>query len=156
MGRPHIKREVEHPPVWQHFMPERRLSRGCVVLHLDEYEAVRLSDYLGFSHEEAAKKMGISRSTFTRLIGSAHRKIGEAVTLGKEIFVHGGNVRFRKDILHCGACGNTIPSTFGVPVPESCPECGEKRLYSLGRMFQHKGRWKRRKGGFDAGNQEES
>jgi len=56
-------------------MPEKMGIEGKIILHLDEYEAVRLSDYLRLSHSEAAERMGVSRSTFTRLIGGAHRKI---------------------------------------------------------------------------------
>jgi len=46
-------------------------------LTIDEYEAIRLADYFGNEHLEAAKKMEISRSTFTRLIKNAHKKIAE-------------------------------------------------------------------------------
>ncbi|MEA1912953.1 MAG: DUF134 domain-containing protein [candidate division WOR-3 bacterium] len=152
MGRPHIEREIAHPPLWKHFSPGIKSRRGKVFLHLDEYEAIRLSDYLGYSHNKAALKMGISRPTFTRLIGSAHKKIGEAIALGKEIFIYGGNVHFRKDILQCRSCGKNIPLEPGTPFPRECPECGEGKLYSLGMRFQGRRR-RRRKGGFNAENE---
>jgi len=136
-------------------MPEKMGIEGKIILHLDEYEAVRLSDYLRLSHSEAAERMGVSRSTFTRLIGGAHRKIGEAITLGKEIFIRGGNVRFQRDILRCKACGNTIPFVFGDSSLKDCPQCGRGRLHSIGRQFQRRGRYGNKgKGGFGAGNEE--
>ncbi|MCK4420410.1 DUF134 domain-containing protein [candidate division WOR-3 bacterium] len=135
MGRPHIKRRVDHPPAWWHFMPDNRCSEGKVILQLDEYEAVRLSDYLGLSHSGAAEKMGVSRSTFTRLIRKAHKKIGEAISLGKEILIIGGNVRFQRDILCCQSCGSIITYLYETLPPGGCPQCGSNSLLSLANRF---------------------
>jgi len=35
-----------------------------VHLTVDERESIRLADFLGMSHEEAGKRMGVSRATF--------------------------------------------------------------------------------------------
>jgi uncharacterized protein len=51
-------------------------------LDLDEIEALRLADYEGLYHEEAARKMAVSRATFGRIIGSARRKVAEAIIKG--------------------------------------------------------------------------
>lgn len=155
MGRPDKEREVEHPPIWKHYKPDGVEPKGVIYFQLDEYEAIRLSDYLGLSHEDSAKRMGISRSTFTRLIGSAHRKIGEAITTGKELIVRGGNIHFRRDIIHCNSCGRDFDYRFGVAPPENCPSCGENNVSSIGSFFNH-GRKRRRKGRrrFDAEQQE--
>lgn len=53
-----------------------------MILDLDEMEAIRLADYEGLYHEEAALKMGISRATFGRIIGSARHKIAEVIIKG--------------------------------------------------------------------------
>ena len=42
----------------------------CEVMGLDELEAVRLADLEGMYQEDAARKMGISRSTLARLVES--------------------------------------------------------------------------------------
>jgi predicted DNA-binding protein (UPF0251 family) len=42
-------------------------------------EAIRLADYEGLYQQECADKMGISRTTFSRLIESARRKIADAL-----------------------------------------------------------------------------
>lgn len=55
------------------------------VLDEDEMEALRLSDYEGYYQEECAKKMGVSRTTFSRLVNSAHKKIADALLHGKAI-----------------------------------------------------------------------
>ena len=49
-----------------------------VFLQEDEMEAIRLSDYEGLYQQECADKMGISRTTFSRLIESARKKIADA------------------------------------------------------------------------------
>ncbi len=54
-------------------------------LDSDEMEAIRLSDFKSLYQQECADKMGISRTTFSRLIESAHKKIADALLHGKAI-----------------------------------------------------------------------
>ena len=54
-------------------------------LDFDEMEAIRLSDYEGLYQQECADKMGISRTTFSRVLQQAHKKISEALLHGKAI-----------------------------------------------------------------------
>ncbi|MFC1570605.1 DUF134 domain-containing protein [Candidatus Omnitrophota bacterium] len=61
-----------------------------VSLSLDEFEAVRLADVKRLKQEEAAKKMKVSRPTFSRIINSAHEKIGDALVNIKVIRIEGG------------------------------------------------------------------
>lgn len=56
-----------------------------VVLNLDELEAIRLADYEGLYHEQAAEKMNISRPTFGRILGEARRKVAEVIVEGKAL-----------------------------------------------------------------------
>jgi uncharacterized protein len=58
-----------------------------VILHIDEFEAVRLADAEGLYHEEAAARMNISRQTFGRIVGEARKKIAGAITEGKAIVI---------------------------------------------------------------------
>ncbi len=81
-----------------------------VTLTLDEYEAIRLCDYEGLEHAEAAELMNISRPTFTRLIEKARNKIATAIIEGKAITVDGGNVAFEKRE-RCEKCNKEIPAT---------------------------------------------
>jgi len=50
-----------------------------VSLNLDELEALRLADYEGLYHEEAAKQMNISRATFGRILDGARHKTAGAI-----------------------------------------------------------------------------
>jgi len=57
-----------------------------IELFEDELEAIRLSDHLGLYQEEAALKMNISRTTFSRIVSSARKKVAEAL-LDKKILI---------------------------------------------------------------------
>ena len=71
-------------------IPTRELTE--VVMSLDEYEAIRLADREGLYQEEAARRMGISRTTFGRILDSAHRKVAEVLAGGRCLRLEGGHV----------------------------------------------------------------
>jgi len=53
-----------------------------IYVTLDELEAIRLADYEGRYHEDAAREMKISRATFGRIVNDARHKVAEALTRG--------------------------------------------------------------------------
>lgn len=55
------------------------------MVYEDEMEAIRLADLESLYQEESASKMGISRTTFARLIQSARQKIADALINQKTI-----------------------------------------------------------------------
>lgn len=59
-----------------------------ISLEPDEFEAIRLRDLEGLYQEAAAKRMGISRQTFGRILESAHKKVAEALVNGKAIKIN--------------------------------------------------------------------
>lgn len=71
-------------------IPTRELTE--VVMSLDEFEAIRLADREGLYQEEAAGRMGISRTTFGRILESAHRKVAEVLAGGRCLRLEGGHV----------------------------------------------------------------
>lgn len=90
MPRPKKKRCIELNPCLDVLMPVKEEHAGknkgiegkCVCLEMDELEAIRLADYLGLYHEEAAKKMGVSRVTFGRILKSGRNKLARALIEG--------------------------------------------------------------------------
>ena len=68
--------------------PLSKLNR--VHLTLDEFEAVRLADLDGMKQVDAAKKLKISRPTFSRIVSSAHNKIADGLVNIKAICIEGG------------------------------------------------------------------
>ncbi len=87
LGRKKIVRNIEADHRRVCFKPcgVRGKSLEQIELDYDEMEAVRLSDYEGLYQQACADKMGISRTTFSRLIQNAHKKIATALLQGKAI-----------------------------------------------------------------------
>jgi len=56
-----------------------------IAITIDEIEAIRLADFEGLYHEDAARKMKISRQTFGRILNGAHRKVAECLIKGKAL-----------------------------------------------------------------------
>ena len=67
-----------------------RVNLQRVVLDEDEMEAIRLSDLEGLYQQECADKMKISRTTFSRLIESARKKIADALLNKKALRINKG------------------------------------------------------------------
>jgi uncharacterized protein len=61
-----------------------------ITLNVDEFEAMRLACLEGLKQEEAAKLMKVSRPTFSRIVGSACRKVTDALVNVKAIRIEGG------------------------------------------------------------------
>lgn len=74
------------------FAPENVSAEGCVVIGYDEYETLRLMDYVHLSQEECAVRMGVSRATVARLYEHARQAVAEALVLGKRLRIEGGDV----------------------------------------------------------------
>lgn len=66
-------------------------SSEQVIIHLDEFEAIRLCDYDGKSQIEASETMGLSRGTVQRLLLSGRKKIVDGFFHSKTIIVNNGN-----------------------------------------------------------------
>jgi len=58
-----------------------------VIIYEDEMEAIRLADLESMYQQECADKMGISRTTFSRLVESARKKIADSLLNKKAIRV---------------------------------------------------------------------
>ena len=91
MGRPVRKRRVGFLPEVRSFRPGRVGSYGRVVLGVDEVESLRLCDMEGVDQAEACKKMGVSQSTFQRILVKARKKVAEGLVLGLGINIEGGD-----------------------------------------------------------------
>jgi len=138
MSRPKNNRIVYEPPSYTEFKPAGVSIKSLeeIQLSLDEFEAIRLADLLGMSHEEAANEMGVSRSTFSRLIVKSRKKIAKYFFEGRLLKVDGGNIHFRKNIIKCSNCGHMFKTDIGTMM-KTCPECGSNNLLSLAGGFGH-------------------
>ena len=138
MPRPQFNRIVHEPPLYSDFKPigVRAQNLEQIVLTLDEFEAFRLADQLGLSHALAADEMEISRSTFSRLIEKARKKVADFIIQGKALTIGGGTVHFRVNIIQCKDCGHMFKTNFKESITE-CPSCHSKSIVNLAGGFGH-------------------
>lgn len=87
MARTKKERNIKCIPICQLFGPTLSKPKGkeVIELGLDEYEAIRLSDYENLAMIQAAKKMSISAPTFCRILQSAHKKVADALIHNKNL-----------------------------------------------------------------------
>jgi predicted DNA-binding protein (UPF0251 family) len=63
--------------------------RRITLLH-EELEALRLADLQSLTQAEAAGRMGVSRSTFQRILTRARRQVALALAEGHALQIEGG------------------------------------------------------------------
>jgi len=87
MVRPQKRRIVAYNPDISYFKPRGipLIDLEEVQITIDEYEALRLSDLMDMSYEEAANKMKVSRATFGRIVRRARKTVADALINGKAI-----------------------------------------------------------------------
>jgi uncharacterized protein len=138
MPRPEKERSVKHPPLFYDFKPTGIPRRFISVIEfsLDEFEAVRLTDYLGLDHDGASLEMNISRPTFTRIYDKARKKIARFLTEGMNLRIEGGSVHFKENIMRCKNCNKAFPSAIGTQ-QNVCPFCGSSDLTDLAHHYGH-------------------
>ncbi len=132
MPRPRKCRLVKRKPGVTFFKPQgiplRLLEQN--VITVDELEALRLADYLGMIHEEAAKQLQVSRPTVTRMLARAHQAIADALVNGKAIRIEGGDYileGFEAVCPKCGTLWSPPEKGEGDPVCGKCSEPGEEK-----------------------------
>ena len=108
--RPKRGRMMSEPPFVSGFMPEGGDFNPdeVLVLHFEEYEAIKLSDYEYLTQLQASKRLGVSRPTFTRIYDSARKKIAKAFIENKRIVIQGGEVEFEETWYRCLDCNSVF------------------------------------------------
>lgn len=87
MPRPLCPRRITHRPPATYFKPAGIPLRDLeeVELAADEMEAIRLADNEDLYNVDGAKRMGVSRQTFDRILIRARRKIAAALVHGQAL-----------------------------------------------------------------------
>ncbi|MCR5155032.1 MAG: DUF134 domain-containing protein [Lachnospiraceae bacterium] len=128
MPRPKTCRRIgKYPDFWS-FAPEGVEVSETVVFTLDEFETVRMVDYLKLTQEECAAAMDVSRATVTSIYESARYKMADAMLNGKRLRITGGCYRIDS-----------------IPASKDLNEKGENIMriavtYELGEIGQHFGK----------------
>lgn len=92
MARPQKQRCICSVPKEDGFVPQGCEASGSINLTYDEYEALRLLDYMHMTQEQCAKRMEISRPTVTRIYEEARRKMADMLVNGRALTIGGGDV----------------------------------------------------------------
>jgi predicted DNA-binding protein (UPF0251 family) len=71
-----------------------------IILHLDEFQALKCAELDRKDQTTAAAAMRVSRQTFGTILASARRKLADAVVNGKALKIEGGPVQLMR-----GPCG---------------------------------------------------
>ncbi len=93
--RPRKCRLIRSSPVSRFYKPRGIPTRDLQIVSLkdEEWEAILLADHRGLEQEEAAKLMGVSRPTFSRVLASARKAVARALAEGCALRIGGGDFR---------------------------------------------------------------
>ncbi len=138
MPRPRQHRKLNNQPKFKGFKPIGIPAEKTnnIELLFDEYEVIRLLDYENLSQSQAAKEIGVSRPTLTRIYQSARRKIATALTEGLSIsFVASPHAYFVKKFF-CHDCQSFFESEYE-DVSKECPFCHSKNIFEIKPEILH-------------------
>ncbi|RXJ87987.1 DUF134 domain-containing protein [Arcobacter sp. CECT 8985] len=88
MARDKNQRELNFKPLFKEFGQTQIENNEKITLLHEEIEAIYLIDLLGLYQEDAAKKMNVSRPTFSRIIKNARQKVANCLIGGAKLSIH--------------------------------------------------------------------
>ncbi len=93
-GRPKKVRYIQHMPKTVTFSPRGKPGRPDEIeIALDQLEALKLADFQGFSQDQGAAVMNISRASFGRILREARRRVADALVNGKIMKIRMGDAQ---------------------------------------------------------------
>jgi uncharacterized protein len=129
LSRPPKQREVSVSPPSDFFKPAGIRLKELEILNitLDELEALQLAHMEGFYQVAIAKRMGVSRQTAARILESAHKKMTEALVLGKALSLEGGPIKHSPlEFELCPRCGSSQDEEESAPKREQRGCCNRR------------------------------
>ena len=131
MARPNKTRFVCRMPGCQEFFPSNR--QDCqieILLSIEEYEAIRLIDYIGKNQQDAATQMGVSRATIQSLYAEARKKLSRFLVEGTLLKIQGGSYELCSQSNHCNKTRKIEQGDHNMKIAVT---------YENGQVFQHFG-----------------
>ena len=104
MPRPRKRRRISRQPRPAVYKPAGIALDGLRKVRLlqEELEALRLADLESLSQVDAADRMGVSRSTFQRILDHARRQVAMALCEGCALQIEGGSFEVSQPALNSG------------------------------------------------------
>ncbi len=135
MARPKRLRHLASAPPVHCFHPADDehcyMQRDIIILSMDEFESLRLADLECHSQELAAKKMGISRATFGRIIEAGRSKVARALVEGCRLEISGGSFMFGHGRhLQCPRCRRRQQRSTNTSGHIECGRCCQPLLHN--------------------------
>lgn len=96
MPRPRKFRHICCSPDQVFYGPKRGFNEENehIILNLDEFETIRLIDLEGFTQEDCATSMQVSRATVQAIYEKARKTLAISLVQGKTIKIEGGDVQY--------------------------------------------------------------
>jgi len=85
MGRPKCDYKIGFCPSFASFKPKGADCCGFVDITPEEIESLRLKNIKNLDQNDASKKMGVSQSTFQRILTLAYKKVSRVIIEGLEL-----------------------------------------------------------------------
>ncbi len=120
MSRPRKHRRVCSVPDEKNYNVNANKDK-TIDITVDEYEVVRLIDYVGLTQQECARQMQVARSTITAIYDTVRYKISDSIVNSKAIKVEGGDYEVCPNSKHC--CGQCGKNRCGRCKHGSCDRC---------------------------------
>lgn len=156
MPRPNKPRRVCQLPAYTHFFSQEQSTHTTnqgLLLSIEEYETIRLLDYMGMTQQEAAEQMGTGRTTIQALYTQARRKLSRFLVEGTPLTIAGGSyqlcLRQSEDSSYqpcsrqvCSQQSGSQKTKFCWKTTASGKERNHMKIavtYENGQVFQHFG-----------------
>lgn len=109
------------------FKSEKSSSAG-VVMNVEEYECIRLIDYMGYNQADCARQMQVSRATVQTIYSEARRKIARFIVEGINLSIDGGDYELCNEYSSKNVLNKKENKIMKIAV-----------TYENGQVFQHFG-----------------
>lgn len=91
MPRPKKCRRICALPTFRAFGPcTRQGDVEIVYMTVDEFETIRLIDFMGLTQEDCALQMGVARTTVQAVYVQARQQLADMLVNGKQLAIDGG------------------------------------------------------------------
>lgn len=111
MARPVKQRRICELPKYIEFVSCGRREAEEINMTIDEYETIRLIDYMGLSQDECSIQMNVARTTVQSIYDTARRKLSDYLVNGKRLKIDGGTYQLCPKAEGC--CGKSCGKSCG-------------------------------------------